>query len=71
LNLNPKEGVGSLHILLDAIKWYAVLKAKILYSPTIKSLFANGQAAKCWSKPLVTSGLAMVMLSKQVANTPW
>jgi len=38
--------MGSLYILLCVIKWYAVLKAKIAYSPTIKSLFTKGQAAK-------------------------
>jgi len=37
--------MGSLYILLYVTKWYAVLKPKIAYSPTIKSLFANGQAA--------------------------
>jgi len=50
---------------------YAVLKATIVYSPTIKSLFANGYKQQNDGQNLSTPGLAMAMSSKQVANTPW
>ena len=67
LNLNPiRKGWG--HYTFFS-KWYAGLKAKIWYSPTIKSLFDN-QAVKQQNnvQNLLTSGIAMS--SKQVANTP-